>query len=466
MPYLNKKVSKNPQRDYTIRTSEAFLSLTLLVENNSKLQSVYNLNLSTWLGLSIVTKKSASEAIEHLQNESHTINLIIVRSIIEKTEAAKIMVEYVQKSGLNIPIIEIGPGAEVPGCFAHVPNSLQIKILIQSCARALGITAKDMSQKEVPDFFPIPLIYFKIIKSPTCDVYSRDEIDSNQFKVLIKKSAPIESAMINELIQNNVSDLFVDKLERLEFVNYLTSEIMALLTKTEISVDEEITATDKSMELLSKKLLTIGVNEETIKLAHKNMETVRRNVKSHNKLSKLLERLLSNKTSYLFKHTQILTYVSLHIIKNIDWGSPEQEDKVSFISFFHDIVLESDEQARIKSTMELKTSGLDQAQKQLVERHAQLAAEFVAQFPHAPMGSDQIIRQHHGTLNGIGFSEHYGNNVSPIAIVFIVAEEFTRIILKRETGPFDRTEMLRELKEEFPTSRFQKVIELLQSITF
>jgi HD-GYP domain-containing protein (c-di-GMP phosphodiesterase class II) len=208
------------------------------------------------------------------------------------------------------------------------------------------------------------------------------------------------------------------------------------------------------------------VNEETIKLANKNIDNMKRVVKSNPKMAKLLERLLSNRSSYLYKHTQILTYVSLHIIRNIDWGNPEQEDKISFIAFFHDIVLENDRQAQIKSTKELKTAEFDTPEKLLVERHAQMAADFVAKFPHAPMGADQIIRQHHGTLNGIGFSEHFGNNVSPISIVFIVAEEFTRIILKRETGPFDRNEMLRELKEEFPTSRFQKVIELLNTITF
>ena len=176
--------------------------------------------------------------------------------------------------------------------------------------------------------------------------------------------------------------------------------------------------------------------------------------------------MLSNKTSYLFKHTQILTFIGLHITKNMDWGNAEQENKMSFIAFFHDIVLENDQQAQIKSNLELKKVLMEPTAKILVEKHAQLAAEFVAKFPHAPMGSDQIIRQHHGTLNGVGFSEHYGANVSPVAVVFIVAEEFTRIILKRESGPFDRMEMLRELKEEFPTSRFQKVIDTLQSITF
>src|SRR5690606_12585819 len=137
-------------------------------------------------------------------------------------------------------------------------------------------------------------------------------------------------------------------------------------------------------------------------------------------------------SSYLFKHTQILTYICLHIIKNIDWGNAEQEEKISFIAFFHDIALEKDEHAEIKTTIELKKANFPLAERQLIEKHAQLAAEFVSKFPHAPMGADQIIRQHHGTLNGIGFSEHWGNNISPISIVFIVAEEFTRIIMKRE----------------------------------
>jgi HD-GYP domain-containing protein (c-di-GMP phosphodiesterase class II) len=442
------------------------LSLTLLVENNPRIESFYMLNLSTWLGLEIVAKQRAEFAIKLLEAEAAKIGLIIVRAVIDGEETAKLLVDYVQKKDLKIPIIEIGPGKEVPGCFAHVPNSLQLKILIQSAAKALNITAKDMSQKVVPDRFPIPITYFKVIKRSVCPVYSQDVDDPNVFHLRFGKLEEFEESKILALIEEGVTHLYVDKLDRLEFVNNVTSELMSLIDGGDLSVDEQISATDKSMELLSKKLLTIGVNEETIKLANKNLDTLKKNVKANPKMSKLLERLLANRSSYLFKHTQILTYICMHIIKNIDWGNTEQEEKISFIAFFHDIALESDEQAKIKSTLELKKAQFTPQERSLVERHAQLSAELVSKFPHAPMGADQIIRQHHGTLNGVGFSEHYGNNVSPIAVVFIVAEEFTRIIMARENGPFDRPEMLRELKEEFPTSRFQKVIDLLQTITF
>lgn len=425
------------------------------------------LNLSIWLGLEIVPKKKAEFAINYLESpEGKNIRLIIVRAMIDREEAAKALIEYCQKKNLNIPIIEIGPGKELPGAFAHVPNSLQLKILIRSAARALNITAKDMSMKVVPDYYPIPIQYFKTIKRSVCNVYSQDIDDPNKYHLRINKLEDFAESDINLMIQEGVTHLYVDKLDRLDFVNNVTSELMSMLEGGDMSVDEQITASEKSMELLTQKLMTIGVTEETVSLAKKNIENIKKNVKSSPQLSKLVARLLNNKAGYLYKHTQILSYVGLHIISNIDWGNAEQEEKIIFISFFHDIALETDEQAMIKSNLELKKSTMDQAQKHLVERHAQIAAEIVAKFPHTPMGADQIIRQHHGTLNGFGFSEHYGSNISPMAIVFIVAEEFTRLILKQETGPFDRNEMIKELREEFPSTRFQKVIDLLQTITF
>ena len=438
------------------------MSITLLVENNPKIESFYMLNLMTWLGLETVVSKKAESAVKLLEDASTEFQLIIVRSVIQKEETAKIILEYLASKNLKTPVIVIGPGKEFPGSFGHVPNSLQLKALIPVAARALGITAKDMSEKPVPDFFPIGIEFFKSLKRSVCPVFAKE---NDQYLLKFEKLKDFDPNAIETLVKNGTRFLYVNKLDRLEFVNNLTSELMSILEEPELSKDEQISAADKSIELLSRKLLNFGINDETILLANKNIQSMKKNARSYPKLSKLMDRLLSNKTSYLYKHTQILTYICLHIVKNIDWGNAEQEDKISFIAFFHDIVLENDNQAKIKSNLELKKAEFSTSERQLVERHAQLAAEFVQKFPHAPMGSDQIIRQHHGTLNGIGFSDHYGNNVSPVAIVFIIAEEFTRLIMDNENSPLDKENLMQHLKGEFPTSRFQKIIEKLETIT-
>lgn len=439
------------------------MNLTLLVENNTKIESFFKLNLSTWLGLDIITHNRGEGALKFLDTNASKINLIIVRSRIGKESTAKLLIEFMESKNLNIPMIIVGESAG--SLHPQVSNSIDIKLLIKTAAGCLNITAKEMMSKVVPDYFPIPIQHFNDIKRPICHVYSQDPKISKKYTLCLEKMKDFEVSTINSLVLAGVTHLYIDKLDRLEFVSNVTSELVATLKLDELNEDEQLTATDQSVELLSKKLLTLGITEETINLAKKNIEVIRSNVKKNPKLSKLMDRLLSNKSSYLFKHTQILTYVSLHIIRNIDWGTPEQEDKISFISFFHDIALENDVQCQIKTTNELKRAQLTTEQHSLVERHAQISAEFVSKFPHAPMGSDQIIRQHHGQLNGVGFSDHYGANVSPMAIVFIVAEEFTRIIMKHGAGNLNHEDMLRELKGEFPTSRFSKVIEKLQTLS-
>lgn len=440
------------------------MNLTLLVENNPKIESFYRLNLFTWLDLGIITAPDTTGAMKVLSSgEGKNVGLIIARARIGKEDAASEIVKFLQTKNLTIPVIVIGPGKEIPGSFAHMTNSLQLKTMIQGAARALGITAQAMMTKEVPDYFPIPLVFFESLRRSVCQVYVKD---GNTYSVRFERLKDFTPAEIKKLEADGVKTLYVNKMDRLEFVNNVTAELMTTLKDEEISADEQVTAADSTMILAAKKLLAIGVTEETVTLARKSMETMRKNSRVNPKLSKLLEKLLSNKASYLFIHTQLLSYIGLHIIKNIDWGNPEQEEKILFIAFFHDIALEKDEHGKIKSSIELKKSAFNEMEKSLVEKHAQIAAELVSKFPHAPMGADQIIRQHHGNLNGIGFSDHFGNNVSPMAIVFIVAEEFTRIVLKYAEGELNRTQMIRELKDSFPTSRFQKVIELLNTITF
>lgn len=436
--------------------------MTLLVETNPQFEKIYELNLLTWLGLKTEIKENAAQAMIAVEVSPKKYKLIIVRSMIKKEETASKVIEFLKSKAINIPVIVVGPGKEIQGCYALIPNSLQVKSIIQSAAKALGITAQEMMNKVVPEYFPIPAHFFLNLRRAVCPIFRSED---NGYKVEIDKLKLIDSDRIQSLISQGVTTLYVDRLDRLEFVSTLTSEMMSNIDGDDLSKDELIVAQDRSLELLSKKLMTFGVTEDTAALANKNIESMKKNVKSYPKLAKLLERLLSNQASYLYKHTQILTYICLHIIKHIDWGSPEQEEKISFIAFFHDIVLETDVQAEIKSNQELKRSTLSIQEKQLVERHAQMAAEYIQKFPHAPMGADQIIRQHHGTLNGVGFSDHYGNNVSPMAIVFLIAEEFTRILMRNEGKEIDKVELIRELKNEFPTSRFQKIIDLLQTIT-
>ena len=98
-----------------------------------------------------------------------------------------------------------------------------------------------------------------------------------------------------------------------------------------------------------------------------------------------------------------------------------------------------------------------------MSKHAQLAAELVQKYPHAPMGADQIIRQHHGIAHGIGFSETYGGNLSPMSIVFILSEGLADHII-RAGADLQYPAVIERMREKYPTQRFQKIIDVMESI--
>src|SRR5690606_9460609 len=160
-------------------------------------------------------------------------------------------------------------------------------------------------------FFPIPIEYFKSLKRPVCDVFWKDP-QSKKHVLKLAKNKDYDWPFLEKLVKAGVTELYVDKMNRLEFVHNVTAELMVTLEQEDLSEDEAISAADKGVELLSRKLLTIGVSEETINLAKQHIDIMRKNVKKSPQLSLLLARLISNESSYLFKHTQILTYVSLH----------------------------------------------------------------------------------------------------------------------------------------------------------
>lgn len=429
------------------------MALTLLVENNPKMIEIYLINLATYVGLEIVVAKNKTEALAQL--EKQPFQLIISRAKIGAEDVAVPLAEVMIAKKLSIPLFVIGHGLYPALAHGTLPNGLDLRGVVKGAASALGITAQQMVEKKVEDYFPVPIRYFEWINYPLCNLFSKDG------QLVCGAMLKLDRTLIK-----GQESLYVSKLDRLQIVNQITSELVGRLEDKELNPDESIQAGASNLELVAHKLMKLGINEETIGLAQKNMLSLRRNVKSYPKLGNLLQRMLANQAGYLYRHTQIVTYISLHIVRNIDWGTPEQEDKIAFIAFFHDIALETDAQAKIHTKEELRTCKLESREKILVDKHAQLAAELVHKYPHAPMGADQIIRQHHGMLNGIGFSDHFGANLSPMAIVFVVAEEFTRIIIQQENGPFNGKDMIRALRESFPTSRFQKIIDSLEQVVF
>jgi hypothetical protein len=440
------------------------MKTTLLVENNEELESFLSINLHTWVGTSIIPAKSAKFAIEHLIDNHESINLIITKSNISTERTAEAIDQYLKSNKLNIPLITIGKESLDSVDAMNIHSALDIKPIIKSSAQLLGVTAQDMAKQTIPEYFEIPVMFFRYITLPVTDVYKADIDNENQYEKYLDEFQTFPKGTIQNHIASGAEFLYVKKNDRLKFVTNITQEIAAKLSLKDLNPDEQVKAVELSHQLLQDKISMVGITDETVALATKTLKDMAKTAKNSNSIVRLLKRLMKNKAGYLFKHSQILMFMAEHLMDHLDWGNKEQVEKLQFVSLFHDIALENDVQAKIHSTEELRLSDLPNLKKELVKKHAQIGATLIASYPKAPMGSEMIIKQHHGITHGLGFSDHYGANLSPLTIVFILAEDFVDTLIS-SGDDFNITTKIEQMRKRYSTQRFQKIIDVLETAT-
>lgn len=433
-------------------------NITLIVEDSLELQRFYGLNFTVWVGSQVMFAKGPAEAIDILNKNE--INLVVARlKNSDNSPCSELLYNEIKNKNLKTKLINVGLKKLNDEVF-NLPSALDIQPLMKASAKALNVTPKDMVQLSLPEYFGFDIEYFSYLPRSVTDVYAKKGEDY-ELLILALKDYPKEFI---EKIKLDHPKLYVKKEERLRFVTNVTQELAVQIPEESLNKDELLSHSEMSQNLISDKLKQFGITKETVELSKRNIKNMVESCRRFPTLGNLVQRLLRNRSSYLYKHCQLLMYVCSHLMDHIDWGNEDQKKKINFVCFFHDIVLATDEQAMIYTDQDLKKSDLTDKEKDIVNRHAQLAAEIVHKYPHAPMGSDVIIRQHHGVTHGIGFAESFTANLSPMTIVFILAENFVDSLI-REDGQFDMSAKIREMRERFSTQRFQKIIDILEGLS-
>ena len=133
------------------------------------------------------------------------------------------------------------------------------------------------------------------------------------------------------------------------------------------------------------------------------------------------------------------------------------------VSFFHDIYLEDEKLLKIMDLETLRKSNLSPRERDAVLNHANKAALLAQTYPRLPQGVDIIIKQHHGVSNGVGFPESLTAGISPMAVFFVVVEDFVTCIL--EHNDLDNfTNILKYLKQRYQLPTYRKIVAEIESL--
>ena len=439
----------------------------LLVEPNEMAGDVIERNLQREFGAHVQWVKTAAEALGLIKKAEY-FDLFVVRNASEETPEtpsepiAELLLNVVYDMSLKTPLIVIGEFEHAFKKYALVSDNVRIEEINRLVLKALDKKKEDFSHLKLPDYISFPIRIFYMMNLSPCDVYIR----------LVKKSGDEYAKRLNFGEKFNRDDLmkyediglkefFISREERELFMNGLLTQTLKAM-KTLPTTDEKsaVTKTGDSFTVSSDLIKTLGITPACVAMVDQTIMNMKNQIVKTDKLGTLLKKLLDNTLSYSYRRSYIICLLSYTLLPKMEWGSGGQQnillDKISMVSFFHDIYLEEERLLKIMDTEQLKKADLTPRERDLVLNHANRAAMLVQSYPKLPQGVDLIIKQHHGVSNGVGFPEALTASISPMAVFFVVVEDFVTQILALD----DHTKVplvIKQQKERFQLPSYRKV---------
>ncbi len=444
----------------------------LLVSDNEILNDLYMLNLEVYTGTQVITVADAKDAIAYL-SKNPLPDVVISLNMINGQETALGLQQYLEKSEMVIPFMVLGTLPKNMINVINVPSTYNLQHFIRIVAKILGVTAKEMAEKVVTPYYPVPTKSILNVNSIECNIYleTKKNDTENDYILVLKKGSPVSST-IKKFYSDGIQTLYVNANDRLVMVNQVSSRVLDILKASDSPVEKKVEAMSRGFEFVAATLVSSPeVTQELAQLSMACVKSMEEIAKETQSLRGLLSLLQNNKEGHIYVHSMLASYIAQHIVTHISWGGEGHVEKINFVLFFHDIMLTPiyAKYPHLKYEEDIlfddKVADKD---KEIVLNHARLSAEMMNTYKRAPHGSDLLIKQHHGMTNGIGFAIEFKDDISPLSKVVIIAESYVEELMRQKeenpTKAIDNKLMMNYLFDKFKKHTYKKIIETLVNL--
>lgn len=435
----------------------------LLVEPNDSLRELIEKNFIREFGADVSSYGNSIEALEQIDRQRY-FDLIVVRNKTDETtdkpieEIASLFLNAIYDQQIKTPLVVIGEFEHTYKKYALVSDRLRIEELNRLILKALNLKKEDFSHLKFPDYIPYPTKYFFLMTLCPCDVFIKlSKKGGEEFVKRLRFGESFTRADLEKYEELGLKEFYILKEERELFMNGLLTQSLQNLRSVP---DQEklIIATGDSFTISSDLIINLGISPMCVAMVDQTLQQMKSQISKTDKLGQLLRKLLDNQLSFSYRRSFMISLISYTLFPKMEWGSQEQQnillEKITMVSFFHDIYLEDEKHLKVMNQEALKAGGFGTKEKELIINHAHKAALLIQSYPKVPPGVDLILKQHHGVANGVGFPEYLTAAISPLAIFFLVVEDFvTHILETQDTSQIKNIIVNLKLKYQLPTYR-------------
>jgi response regulator RpfG family c-di-GMP phosphodiesterase len=440
------------------------MAQVILIEDNKTLNDLISVNLTTYLGVDLIQRKNAAETLSLLAILPN-IDLIITTNKVTDENTAEILSQYIGSNKLDTGLIVMGTTAKSSNDYTiNISNGKDWEQVIQASAKVLGINENVLAKKAVPDYIAVPVRYFFNLDNANCDVFIRIKKSPTEYQYVkrIHNGDTFSKDSIKRYMEQGLENFHIAKDSYKSFTIFLSNRLVEKIDSPNLDETKKIQIMGESYEIAVREIAKLGFNSETIQLTESIIQNMVKNFEKSPEMSNLLHKVINSQTGILYQRCHMTSVVASEMIKNLKFDDQKAYEKIAYASFFHDIMLaDKEELTMINSFDELEKANLSEQDWDMVFNHAMEASVLMRKHPEAPPGADEIIKHHHGTTNGKGFSNAI-DKLPDLSKIFIIAHHFVLELIRfKETGgePKPVTE---ELYKRYPSPDVAIIIKALE----
>jgi HD-GYP domain-containing protein (c-di-GMP phosphodiesterase class II) len=330
---------------------------------------------------------------------------------------------------------------------------------------------KEVSTNRV-DFLPVDAKYLMRLNlsSINADLYLRvKRIDDDyQFFKRYFANDQFTQEEIAKYIKSGVDNFYIEKNHYKKFLDAITElSLLRIKEVKKLTPSRKINESLNLFHLSVDRLHNIGIDELTIGMTQENIKSMDELLNQDSALLDFVKTLNQDKLSYSYAHVYLQSLLLHKLTDQYDWGSRLIKQRFTLAAFFHDIAIKEHHLVECNNKKQYDEGNYTRAEKEIILNHALNSSIIIDKFPNIMAGVSDIIREHHGAKNGIGFPETLSLTLAPMSIIFMVTEAFVDryLINMNQINREKLEEIFFELEEIFDKSSYANALRALKAIT-
>lgn len=318
------------------------------------------------------------------------------------------------------------------------------------------------NEKNSQAYTPVRLSVLVNMMIINCDFYVK--LGADNYVKVIRSGDLFLPEDAKKYIEKKIIDLYLAESDAKIFLGGYQALLNSTASRSTISPEDLALLGADFLETTQKLASTLGWTEEVVETAHKSISVAIKAVAANPSILNLIEARASQPGSMVSKHVTLSSFLACAISQKLEWASEFTQVKLSMAAFLHDICLDDSFYEKIEEWNARARNRQDKTDEtEKYRSHVKLAVEKIATIPSLPPDLDQIIMQHHELPDGSGFPNGImAGRISPLAAIFIFAEDLSLKIAASEDIKVATVEFLKNCRTKYSAGVFRKIFKAFE----